>query len=246
MSNQSLFPPSFFRVASRVVVAAAPLLFAMALGIALLPSAAHAEAHPHRGVLPKINGAPAITKLSKTDLATLGRGEAVRKQVKEKGAGRGIAVQDVAASPAIVWGRILDWKRYPKMVDNVKTVEVYEEKSGHIKTRFVVGGFGFSVEYFIDHTYKPEKDYMTWTLDYDKLSELDDSVGYWVVKKHPTKKGHSRVFYSVRVQTSSFIPGFIEDMIAENGLVTATEWVKRESEKVQKKKDAKARAAANP
>lgn len=54
------------------------------------------------------------------------------------------------------------------------------------------------------------------------------------------------MFYSVRVQTSSFIPGFIEDMIAENGLVTATEWVKRESEKVQKKKDAKARAAANP
>lgn len=212
----------------------------------LASGSAAAEAHPHRGVLPKIKGAPAITKLSRTDLATLERGEAVRKQVKEKGAGRGIAIQDVAAPPSVVWGRILDWKRYPKMVDNVKTVEVYEEKNDHIKTRFVIGGFGFSVEYFIDHVYKPKKDYMTWTLDYDKKSELDDSVGYWVVKKHPSKEGYSRVFYSVRVQTSSFIPGFIEDMIAENGLVTATEWVKRESEKVQKKREAKASAVANP
>ncbi len=207
-------------------------------------SQAAAEAHPHRGVLPKIVGAPKVTKLSDAERKTLAGGEAVRKQVKEKGAGRGIAIQDVAAPPGVVWGRILNWKRYPKMVDNVKKVEVYEKKDGHIKTRFVVGGFGFSVEYFIDHTYRPKKDYMTWTLDYDKLSELDDSVGYWVVKPHPTKKGHSRVFYSVRVKTSSFVPGFIEDMIAENGLVKATEWVKRESEKVQLRLEAK--AAENP
>ena len=76
---------------------------------------------------------------------------------------------------------------------------------------------------------------MTWTLDYSKESELDDSVGYWVVKPHPKTPGWSRVFYSVRVQTSSFMPGFIEDMIARRGLVTATAWVKREAEKAQAK-----------
>ena len=41
-----------------------------------------------------------------------------------------------------------------------------------------LGVMGVSLEYFIDHTYAPRLGVLTWTLDYARLSDLIDSVGY--------------------------------------------------------------------
>jgi len=35
------------------------------------------------------------------------------------------------------------------------------------------------MEYFIEHTFEPAKNCMTFHLDYDRLSEFSDTVGYW-------------------------------------------------------------------
>ena len=72
---------------------------------------------------------------------------------------------------------------------------------------------------------------MTWTLDYDKLSDLDESVGYWAVLPHPSEPGQSRVFYSIDMKTRGWMPGFARRMVARQGLEEATGWVKAESEK---------------
>lgn len=209
------------------------LLLALTL---LVPSLAWADAHPHQGVLKPYAGKPPKLKLSAAELATLKKGEPVKKQLESSGkgegkGGRGIAVQDIAAPTDVVWGRILDFKRYPKMVDNVKTCEVYEHKNGHIKTRFVIGTFAVSVEYFIDHVVNKKGGWMTWTLDYSKESELHDSVGFWFVEKHPEKEGWTRLYYSVDLAVGGWVPGFIESMLREEGLTRATSWVKREAEK---------------
>lgn len=37
----------------------------------------------------------------------------------------------------------------------------------------------FAMEYFIEHTFEPAKNCMTFHLDYDRLSEFSDTVGYW-------------------------------------------------------------------
>ena len=86
------------------------------------------------------------------------------------------------------------------------------------------------IEYFIDHTYDANAGWLTWTLDYSRQSDLDDSVGYWRVEPVPGKDGWSRVYYSVDVRVKGWVPGPIETLITKKGLMKATEWLKRESE----------------
>jgi hypothetical protein len=197
----------------------------------LFAIAALADAHPHRGTLTPYAGEPPKLTLSAAELHVLQKGEPVLKQSEAGLGGRGIAVQDIAAPSDVVWDRILDFDRYPKMIDDVKEIEVYEKKPERIKVRFVIGQFGLKLEYFIDHVVQREKGFMTWRLDYDKASELDDSVGYWFVEQHPTDKQKTRLYYSVDVRMRGWVPGFVQDMVREEGLVRATRWVKQWSEK---------------
>ena len=189
--------------------------------------------HPHQGVLAPYKGAPPMLELTNDDLAQLARGQTVRKQTKDEDGtgGRGIAVQDVHATPEVIWSRIIDFPKYPDWVDGVHECEVYAKHDDHIKVRFIIGAIGVKVEYFIDHVYHPDQGWMTWTLDYSRESDLDDSVGFWRVVPLPDKPGWSRVFYSVDVKLRGWVPGFIQSMLTRRGLTQATEWVKRESEK---------------
>uniref|UniRef100_A0A7S3FJR5 START domain-containing protein n=1 Tax=Haptolina ericina TaxID=156174 RepID=A0A7S3FJR5_9EUKA len=91
---------------------------------------------------------------------------------------------------------------------------------------------GVKLEYFINHMYHPKLSVLTWTLDYGRLSDLIDSVGYWCVVPHPTVAGHSRVYYSVDAALPSWVPGFVVTAVTSKALTDATHWVKVESEKV--------------
>ena len=42
----------------------------------------------------------------------------------------------------------------------------------------VLSLMGVKLEYYITHTHEPSTSTVTWTLDYDRTSDLDDSVGY--------------------------------------------------------------------
>lgn len=187
--------------------------------------------HDHQGKVKPFRVPPSEFSLTDAERADLAAGKAVRKTLRGEGGGRGLAVIDVAAPPEVVWARIIDYPNYPKMVDNVAETEVYAREGDHLKVRFVLKGAGVSVEYFVDHVYRPKEGYLTWTLDYSKSSDLDDSVGFWRVAPHPERPGHSRVYYSIELRVGWWLPGFIENMLAKDGLVKSTEWVKREAEK---------------
>jgi len=202
-----------------------------------------AEPHPHQGVLAPYAKKPPVIEITPDEAARLDAGKPVMRQSEAGMGGRGVAVQDIAAPTDVVWGRILDFAAYPKMIDDVKEIEVYEEAKERTKVRFVIGRFGLSLEYFIDHVVKRDEGFMTWTLDYSRKSELDDSVGYWYVAAHPTKKDVTRLFYSVDVRMKGFVPGFIQDLVREEGLVRATKWVKLHAERAHA--DARARAATS-
>jgi hypothetical protein len=199
--------------------------------LCVLSSQVNAKPHPHQGLLKPYRGAPPAIKLTTQDRADLAAGKSVMKQVEGKDGGRGMAVQDIEAPTDKVWSRILDYPAYPRMVKDVKETETYETKGNHIKTRFVIGGMGLSYEYFIDHIIEKEKGYMTWTLDYSRESELDDSVGYWFVEAHPEKKGWTRLYYSVDIKLKGWMPKFMQNIVRDEGLKRATQWVKREAEK---------------
>jgi ribosome-associated toxin RatA of RatAB toxin-antitoxin module len=209
------------------------LVWSVVLPLSPAPAlAADADApHPHRGRIPAVGVPPTGLSLTTTEREALARGEAIRKTLRGKSGGRGVAIVDVAAPPEVVWACLRDFSRYPQMVPNVKAAEVYSRAGDHVWTRFVLGGGGVSIEYFVDHVFRPQDGYMTWTLDYDRKSDLDDSVGFWRVYPHPEKPGHARIFYSIDIRVGWWVPGFVEDMLAKDGLTRSTEWVKVEAER---------------
>ena len=187
--------------------------------------------HPHQGVVPKFKGRPTLPTLSPANLEALSAGKSVLIQSKGSGGGTGIAIQEVKASPKVIWSRILAFDHYHDWVDNVTSCKVYEKSGNTIKADFVIGAALFSAEYYVTHDVHTDQNYLTWELDYSRESDLDDSVGFWVVEELPDKPGYSRVYYSVNVRVGGWMPGFVENMIAKSGLTKATAWVKRESEK---------------
>lgn len=202
----------------------------MFLLVASVLAADPSSPHPHKGVVTPYTSAPPPVSLSAADLSTLTTGKVVLKQQQVASGGRGIVVVNINATPTRIWSKIVDYARYPKMVDKVAECGNYRVSGNEMYTRFLLNVMGADVEYYIHHSYHPEASYLTWTLDYSRTSDLDDSVGYWRVTPLTAEPALSRLEYSVDIRFTGYVPGFIQDAISKKGLTDATSWVKRESE----------------
>jgi len=217
-----------------------PWLIALLCGLLLAGEAAAANPdapHPHQGVVRPFTGKPDMEAPDESQSLALARGEAILVTLEGESGGRGMAIQDIQASPETVWNRIAAFREYPEMVAHVSECEPYLEEGDDVRVRFVLKILAFRYEYYIRHDFQPERGYVTWTLDYSRESDLDDSVGYWAVEEHPDRPGHSRLFYSIDMRTRGWMPGFIRNMIARQGLEDATGWVKREAEALQARRE---------
>jgi len=205
------------------------LLLALVLGLSPASFAADAnKPHPHQGVATRFTN-PARTTLTAAEEATLQSGQPVYRQIRLESGGRGVAIFDIKASEEKVWSILTAYAKYPQWIDQLKECEVYKRDSGHLFVRFKLGMSALGAEYYVDHTFSPDKGMLTWTLDYSRESDLNDSTGYWLV--YPSgRDGVTRVEYTVDLRVGS-LPGFIEDMLATKGIKDATTWVKREAER---------------
>lgn len=192
-------------------------------------AASTSSPHPHQGVAPKFT-TPKAQTLNATELATLASGKAVKRQVKLDSGGRGISIMDVKGTPEQVWAVIDNFGAYPNWIDMLEECEVYSRSGNSVKVRFKLNVMGKPVEYFINHDRRADLGYVTWQLDYSRLSDIDDSTGYWLVFPAPDREGYTRVEYTVDLRLSGWIPGFVEDMLAKKGLEKATSWVKLQVE----------------
>ncbi len=86
------------------------------------------------------------------------------------------------------------------------------------------------LEFFIKHLYYPSLNSMTWTLDYTKKSDFNDSCGFWFVVPHPDDPDRTRLFYSVEVSMFDWVPKMVVDFMSAKALTDATAWVKKFSE----------------
>ena len=183
--------------------------------------------HAHTGIATKFTN-PAKATLSASEASTLSNGKAVLKQIQEGNGGRGVAIFDVNATPNEVWKVITSFEKYPSYIDELSKVETYATRGRPLCC--FTSSWGFEVQYYIKHDYQPSKGYMTWTLDYSRESDLDDSTGYWLVYPSPLDPSKTRVEYSVDLRIKGWVPGFIQTMLAETGVENATKWVNREAE----------------
>jgi len=219
------------------------------LNLQYVKASSFTEPHDHQGlVTPFSPGDPKIA-LDKKSLAILASGKPYQTQIQSGTGGRGLVVQDVDAPTDVVWGRILDYDNYAKMVP--KTVESKNYKvqtmkptkkdplSQIIYTRMKVGFPVLKLEFFIKHLYYPSLNSLTWTLDYSKKSDFNDSCGFWFVIPHPEDDKKTRLFYSVDVRMFDWVPKFVVDFMSTKALTDATAWVKKFSEMEFSKQRAK-------
>ncbi|KAL7540645.1 hypothetical protein ACHAXR_010274 [Thalassiosira sp. AJA248-18] len=200
--------------------------------------------HSHTGkVEPFKPGDPKI-KLDGKAKNILNNGKPYSTQVQSGDTG-GVAlvVQDVNAPSHIVWGRILDYDNYanmvPKTIDskNYKVIPHKPTKANNflekeIYTRMKVGFPMLKLEFFVRHfLYIQSHNSLTWTLDYTKESDFDESCGYWYIIPHPDDpETRTRLYYSVQVGMFDWVPKFVVDFMSSKALTDATAWVKKYSE----------------
>lgn len=109
-------------------------------------------------------------------------------------------------------------------------VKEFEDGRQTIYTRMKVGFPMVKLQFYVKHEYDPKLSSMTWTLDYTKKSDFDDSCGYWFVVPHPENTNWSRVYYSVQVSMFDWVPSFVVSFMSSKALTEATGWVKKYSE----------------
>lgn len=189
-----------------------------------------AKPHDHQGIVKPYAGAPAPVTLSADDLTKLQAGQLVMKQAQTGNGGHAVAFQNIAATPDRIWSRIVNYPMYPKWVDSVQKCEIYKKEGSNIYVDFGLSVMGIGVEYYVKHNYQPSQNYLTWTLDYTRQSDLDDSVGYWRLTPVSADPPVTRLEYAVDIRFKGWIPGFVQSYIQSKGLTSAVSWVKKQSE----------------
>jgi ribosome-associated toxin RatA of RatAB toxin-antitoxin module len=210
-----------------IVVAVVTVLLAVA---APALAADATKPHDHRGVLKPYPRPPKPPVLGDADRAVLASGKPVMRQTEGEAGGRGLAIFHVNAPADVVWATIRDYPSYPRFIPEVKKCEVYKKDGAKVDVEFVIKSYGVSIGYYIRHDIDLAGRWMTWTLDYDRASDLDDSVGFWRVTPVDGAPDRAQVEYSVDIAISGWVPGFIRSLLVDNGLKQATSWVKVQSE----------------
>jgi len=195
-------------------------------------AASESQPHFHRGVLKPYELRPPDILLSTQDERLLKSGRAVTHLLEGEGdARRMIMVQDIKAPSQVVLSRIMDFEKYDEMVSNVDSCVNYasyhEGRTQTIKSAYEISALHFKFKYFMRHTYDPVQRCVVFSLDYDRRSDLDDSVGYWYVQ--PGSRNNCRVFYSCECKLRGWVPRPVINMLQKEALKKATTWVNDES-----------------
>jgi len=189
--------------------------------------------HPHKGSLPHYDGAPPDPEahLTPAQAQTLASGKAIYTTAQSEGGGGAVAIFKVAAPSKMIWRVINNFPKYPEWIGSqLERINVYKRDGDKIFVEFDLnlGWLLGNWTYYVEHYYPAGKGWGTWKLDYNRLSDLDDSVGFWRVREIPNSS-ECVVTYSVNISVSS-VPSAVSNMIGSSSVEEAIKWVKEQSE----------------
>jgi len=139
---------------------------------------------------------------------------------------------DVDRSIDKVFYDILNLKNYPKLINDVAKVNIYEKDKNIVKAKIFIESFFINFHNSVIHTIIKNKYTVKWTLDktQDNDNYFSKMDGYWVLKRVDNK---TRIFYSNDLEFKSWVPGFLENYLFEKGLIESTSWLYSEHEDVK-------------
>ncbi|NKB36105.1 MAG: hypothetical protein GKR93_02900 [Gammaproteobacteria bacterium] len=190
------------------------------------------SAHEHQGILTPYLGEPERIVLKEKDFQKLKKGKAIFKKQLVGDNKRAVVITRVKADSSTIWSVIKDFDSYPEWIDDIKSMEIYRQEESTIYVRFdVENRYSGKVTWYARHNYPSDsREWGTWTLDYDRMSDLDDSVGFWRVSIDPEDPAYSLVFYSTSLKLKTRVPQFIVRIIINAKLKQSTQWVQQQSE----------------
>ena len=183
--------------------------------------------HRHRGILSPFASPPSPPSLTEEERRAVERGDVVLRDIDGRSDGRRMVVFTVDAPAEGVWAVVSRFSAFPRYIDEVKQAVVLEDGPDGTVVAFTVSQFGFSLTYYVRHRYDAVRREGTWTLDYTKESDLDDSIGYWRVTPIPGSPGRSLVEHSTHVALTTAMPGFLRAWIADTSLRSTGTWVRK-------------------
>jgi len=194
-----------------------------------------ADAAAQKPVLAPFPEPPPALVLTEDEKTLVESGEPVYKKLSEgSGTGRASAVFRVKANQETIWSTIKMFDKYPEWIPNgrVKYAKVYEKRGHRHLVEFKVSAGLWDYTYYINHNFpapNSSRTWGTWTLDYDKTSEINDSVGYWNVQPVSGMKNVCDVTYSVAISVSGALD-WLRPIFEESGVQDATKWLKVRAE----------------
>ena len=170
--------------------------------------------------------------LNNAERDLLAQGKAVYKNLNYVDGARLAVVFRVAAPPGLIWTLLSDFESYPIWIEDVLETEIYRRRGEEVMVRFLVRYGSGELTYYARHRYPGERlGWGTWTLDFSRKSDLNDTVGFWRIDPVVDASGSSDVAYSASVRWNGWFTALLSDLIARRGLRVATEWVKTQAEK---------------
>lgn len=220
----------------KLVVLGATLVISASVGTTII-SQIKPKTMERKKLLPFLKRHDGI-ELSAKQAMQVDAGEKVMLAKREVGAGggRGTAVCDVAAPPKYVWETVLDFEHYEGRLAACKRSRVYEksrnlvQRTETIKVHMILDAVVKEFNCYYDHTWRPDKSVLTWTLDPEKKSDFYDVQGQWCVDKHPTKPNWSRVWYSADIALPPWLPRMVVIQLCKKSGIKALNFAKKDAE----------------
>ena len=111
--------------------------FILVVYFRLTASSSENKPHVHRGILPRFDGSVLSCEMNEQQEERLANNEAV--SAIDKGTGKAVVVQDIAADPTICMKFIKEIQHYDKYVKSVKKVSIYDKTKDIIGAEIIKG-----------------------------------------------------------------------------------------------------------
>jgi len=122
-----------------------------------------------------------------------------------------------------IFKKILDFKKYEKIMDEVNGVDIYFMSKETINIKMTVNIFFIDISNHFTHQIN-HKDYIIkWTLDNTKDNILEYTNGSWILKKISENK--TIVIYQNEIETPRYIPLFLTEYLFSDGVINASTWL---------------------
>lgn len=174
---------------------------------------------------------PEKVKLTKEEKEIIKKDKPIYKKRNINNSMQHVAIFKINAPKEIVCSTIKDFKKYPNWIDEVESVKVYKEHDSHLFATFelkhwLIGKW----EYSIDHNFHlEEQGWGTWTLDKSMKSDISSSDGMYLLKIPKNEPNATIVTYGIQIKLKG-VSNIVKNILQKNGVISATSWIKKQSE----------------